>query len=225
MSLSVASTIAIYFPAIHDRIVSRATTLEYQSLYWGTTAVSNVLTFSLLFLAGRVFTVYLSTGYTNRIAVPIVLSVQEIVIYVILSAGTLFALLRGGHSEVPIPKGVANTLFKISFGCLCCCCTPGKKSAEILILFGLMNFIFHAIMDVISIAFLMFVDELRAKAVTATVLYAVFIVFTILFVCFLYFHLSILLQNKNPLKLFTFFATTIIGFVGVTFILIMYMAV
>ena len=40
VSLSLALVIAKFFPAVHNQIVSRATRLEHQSLYWGTAVVS-----------------------------------------------------------------------------------------------------------------------------------------------------------------------------------------
>ena len=57
VSLSLALVIAKFFPAVHNQIVSRATRLEHQSLYWGTAVVSNVFTYGLLFIAMRGWTI------------------------------------------------------------------------------------------------------------------------------------------------------------------------
>ena len=57
VSLSLALVIAVYFPVVHNQIVSRETRLEHYSLYWGTAVVSNVFTYGLLFAAGRAWSI------------------------------------------------------------------------------------------------------------------------------------------------------------------------
>ena len=51
----VSLVMAKFFPAIHSEVVSRATSLEYQSLYWGAAVVSNVFVYGLLLTAARGF--------------------------------------------------------------------------------------------------------------------------------------------------------------------------
>ena len=229
MSFSVALIIAIYFPKVHNQIVSKATRLEHQSLYWGSAVLSNFFTYGLIFVGARAFVIYGSYAIIPIKSVPIVLCVQEIVVYVILFVGSLIALLRGSDVNILIPKGALNTLIIIPFCCFHCCLmshdSTMKKATKVLILFGFMNFIFHSIMDVISLLFIMFVDHARAQAVTATILYIASIVFLMLFVSFLCYRLFHLLQQKKPHMILGFFAITIIGFVAVTFILIMYMTI
>ena len=54
VSMSLAVIIAKFFPAIHNQIVSKAVnSLEYQSLYWGSTVVTNVFTYGLVLVAAR----------------------------------------------------------------------------------------------------------------------------------------------------------------------------
>ena len=60
VSLSLAVIIAKFFPAIHNHIVSKATNnFEYQSLYWGSSVVTNVFTYGLWFVAARVGSLYI----------------------------------------------------------------------------------------------------------------------------------------------------------------------
>ena len=228
VSFSVALIIAIYFPKVHNQIVLKATRLEHQSLYWGSAIVSNLFTYGLILPGARAYDIYGSYEITSIKSVPIVLCVQEMVVYAILFVGTLLALLRDSDIDIPIPTGGMKILINVPFCCLYCCRMPDKtrkKVTKVLILFSCMNFIFHNIMDVISLLFIMFVDQARAKAVTAAILYISFILFLILFVSFLCYRLFHLLQQKKRLTIFGFFAITIIGFVAVTFILIMYMTI
>ena len=230
MSFSVALIIAIYFPRVHNHIVLKATRLEHRSLYLGSAIVSNLFTYGLLFPGARAYVIFVSYYITSKESVPVssVLCVQEVIVYVILFVGTLLALLRDSDNDIPIPKGGMKILLNIPICCFYCCRMPDKtrrKATKVLILFSFMNFIFHSIMDVISLLFVMFVDQVRAKAVTVIILYIASIMFLVLFVSFLCYRLFHLLQQKKPHKIFGFFAITIIGFVGVTFILIMYMTV
>ena len=225
MSFSVALIIAIYFPKVHNQIVSKVTRLEHQSLYWGSAVISNFFTYGLIFASARAWAMYGSYAISSIMSVPFVLFVQEMVVYAILFVGNLLALLRGSQSDIPIPKGALNNLITIPFCCFCYCPMSDIKRKKATIFFGFMNFIFHIIMDVISLLFIMFVDHARAKAVTAAILYIVSIVFLMLFVSFLCYELFHLLQQKKPQLIFGFFAITIIGFVAVTFILIMYMTI
>ena len=225
---SVALIIAIYFPKVHNHIVLKATRLEHQSLYWGFAIVSSLFTYGLLLPGARAYDIYGSYEITSIKSVPIVLCVQEVIVYVILFVGTLLALLRGSDIDIPIPRGGMKILLNIPFCCLYCCRMPDKTRknvTKVIILFSFMNFIFHNVMDIISLLFIMFVNQARAKAVTAAILYISFIVFLMLFVSFLCYRLFHLLQQKKPHIIFGFCAITMIGFVAVAFILIMYMTI
>ena len=64
VSMSLAVIIAKFFPAIHNQIVSKTVnSLEYQSLYWGsvvvTNVVTNVFTYGLVLVAARGWSLYM----------------------------------------------------------------------------------------------------------------------------------------------------------------------
>ena len=145
VSLSVALIIAVCFPSVHDQIVSKATRLEYQSLYWGTAVVCNVFTYGMVFVIGRGAHLFLNYVFTLNNTVLIVAAVQEVVVHVILFVGSVFPLIRGGHS-------LRRSLFHTSFCCFICCATVvGKKTTKVMIVFSFMNFIYHNVMDLISV--------------------------------------------------------------------------
>ena len=201
VSLSVALIIAVYFPAVHDQIVTRATRLEYQSLYWGTAAVSNIFTYGLLFLVGRVITIIFSFDITdNNKRITIVLSIQEVCVYVILFVGSLFALLRDNHIDITIPNKVIRFLINISFFCFLPCVHVSKKTIKLLV-FSLVNFLYHNIMDFVSLGFIMFLRQIRPIDLTSIILYISWVFFLVFAVSFLFFHLFHMLHQKKPLKL------------------------
>ena len=78
VSLSLALVIAKFFPAIHSRLVSRATSLEYQSLYWGAAVVSNVFVYGLVFLSGRALSL-LFVHFTHPTTGHVALATQVII--------------------------------------------------------------------------------------------------------------------------------------------------
>ena len=201
VSLSLALVIAKFFPAVHNQIVSRATRLEHQSLYWGTAVISNVFTYGLIFTFMRGLSITqmyffdivfgnINSHDTKSILI-LVPSVQEMVIQVILFVGAIVASLRNKNGlSFPIPRGMANIIIKLSFcwSCFCCCvcCSPQcrAKTMRVLVLFSFMSFVYHSVMDVISVAFVLFIEEYRVTIVTLTLLYISFLVFLILFVSF-----------------------------------------
>ena len=192
VSLSLALVIAKFFPAIHNQIVSKATTsLQYQSLYWGTAVVSNVFVYGLLLTAARGWSISIT-------ALPIIVSVssiQEVVVHVILLVGALIGSLRSCHGT-PIPTGMAKIIINISFcfSCFCfyVCCTRHcrTKTLRILILFSFMCFIYHGVMECISVGFLLFIETSRAFVVTVTTLSISLIVFLVVFVSYIIFLMS-----------------------------------
>ena len=225
VSTSVALIIAMHFPGVHKQIVSKATSrLEYRSLYWGTAVVSNIFTYGLVLVFGMSIMIY-ALGL-EKLSVLIVLMVQEVIVHVILFVGTLFVIIRGSHSEnIPIPKGVVSTLFYPSFCCFVCFASSAlfsKKMIKFMVVFGFMTFIYHNVMDLISLAFIMLVDQFRAKAITITILYISLVVFLIFAISFVLFQLSHMLRRKKHIKLFTFFATIIIFCFAVIFLFAMF---
>ena len=166
LSFSLALIIATFFPAIHNQIVSKAsTTLEYKSLYWGMTVVSNSFIYGLVFAVGRgwLFMSWLvHSAASPKFIVP---CVQELVVHVVLFIGALIASLESEH-DIPIPiKGMAKVVINISFcfSCFCCCvcCSPRcrAKTMRVLVLFSFMSFVYRGIMDAISMLFIKFVDD------------------------------------------------------------------
>ena len=138
VSLSLALVISKYFPGVHDQIVSRATRLEHQSLYWGTAVVSNVFVYGLLLTAGRGCSIYFATfkyasflfSYPWWSSVPITLGIQEVVVFLILIFGATIALTRRDSvRDIPIPKQMAKVLINLSFcwSCFCCCVCCHKR--------------------------------------------------------------------------------------------------
>ena len=193
VSLTLSLVIAKYFPAIHDQLVSRITREEHQSLYWGTVIVSNILTYGLVFLAGRAC----SLSYFFYIPLKFILFTLvtlEVVFNTILFVGALVASCRGhGGTGVPIPKGMARIMIYVS-SCFCCCvgCSVRFKSKalRILVLFSFMSFIYHSILDVISVTLLLFIEVTRTSTVAFTFLYISLLVFLVLFVSFSLFSLN-----------------------------------
>ena len=205
VSLSLALVIAKFFPAVHNQIVSRATRLEHQSLYWGTAVVSNVFTYGLFFAAMRGGTIFEQFMYNMQILVsynPLyIASAHEVIINVILFVGSVIASLKTHpDADVPIPRGMAKVIIKLSFcwSCFCCCvcCSPRcrAKTMRVLILFSFMSFVYRSVMDAISVAFALFIEESRVTTITLSIVYISFLLFLILFVSF---SLLGLLRSRN----------------------------
>ena len=224
VSLTVALLIAVYFPAVHKQIVPRANRLELQSLYWGTAVVCNVFTYGFLFIAGRGTTLYLNYTITPSKVVLIVAVIQEVIVYIILLVGSVFVLIKG-HSDIPVRKGVASAVIYTSFCCFGLCASFSKMTIKVMIVFSFMNFIYHNVMDFISLAFIMFVDRFRAKAITVSILYVALVVFLNLSTSYILFRLLQLLRRKKHLALLTFFATIVIICFAVIFLLMIFMSI
>ena len=138
VSLALALIIAVFFPAVHNTIVPRASArLGYKSLYWGTAVVSNVFIYGLVFALGR--GLFIITRYIELFPIKhftaslfIVPCIQEVVVHVILFVGALIASLGNEHG-VPIPnKGVAKIVINISFcfSCFCCCVCCSSRAYQ-----------------------------------------------------------------------------------------------
>ena len=197
ISLSLSLVLAKFFPAIHNRIVSRITKLEHQSLYWGTVIVFNVLTYGMLYQAGRgwcltlLYDQYMMAQWFDirwRSIIASIFVIQEVVVNVILLFGALIASLRNcGITSVLIPNGIAKIIINISFliTCFCCCvgCSPQRKAKtlRVLVMFSFMSFIYHSVMDIIAVTFLIFIQKSRASVITITLLYISLLIFLVLF--------------------------------------------
>ena len=201
VSTSLALVIAKYFPGVHDQIVSRVTRLEHQSLYWGTAVVCNVFVYGLLLTVGRGFSICLATLYysfwvVNRwSSMPIIaLGIQEVVVFLILIFGATIALTRRDSvRDIPIPKQMAKVLINLSFcwSCFCCCvCCPKRCRAKTLrfCFVQLHEFCLSQHLDLISIVFTLFIEELRATILTVTLLYTSLLVFVVFLISLIIFH-------------------------------------
>ena len=185
VSLSLSLVIAKFFPAIHNQIVSRITRVDHQSLYWGTIIVSNILTYGLVFLAGRACSLNYFYYIPSK-SILFTLVILEVVFNMILFVGALVASCSGhGSTGVPIPKGMAKIMIYVS-SCFCFCvgCSVRFKSKalRVLVLFSFMSFIYHSILDVISVTLLLFIEETRTSTVVCTLLYISLLFFLVLFV-------------------------------------------
>ena len=205
VSTSLALVIAKFFPAVHNQIVSRATRLEHQSLYWGTAVISNTFIYGLLFGTARGFCIYLAIANniefdisnSIRVILTTVLPIQEIVINVVLFVGAVVATLSRENSIItPIPPGIAEDITNLSFcwSCFCCCvcCSPRcrAKTMTVLVLFSFMVFIYNTVMGTVSIVFALFIEDSRASVLTYSLLYTLIIVFLVFFISFLFYSLS-----------------------------------
>ena len=241
VSLSAALVIAAIFPLLHSQIVSKAaSSLGYQSLYWGSAVVSNFFTYGLLLAAAKAWSIYLEYTkpytFSNIICGDLaeyifcfvsvcVLSVQEFVVHSILFVGALVASFRFGR--VPLPTGMARVVFNVSL-CFCFVCCPPRcrtKIPQILVLFGFMNFIYHSIMDVLSIGFILFVEELRTIVITFTLLYMSLILFFVVFTSLIFFLVLRGPFYRTCIKCFAGALMLITVFSAVMLIVVMYMII
>ena len=212
VSLCLALVIARLFPAVHNHIVSKATRLEHQSLYWGMVVVSNTFVYGMLFAAAKGWSIAYSSllleiiyyrGYNlnvNRAKQTIIVSVLlEVVTNAVLFCGALFASLKSrnsSHGAVPrkIGKFFINLSFCWSCFCVCVCCSKRcrAKTISVLVMFSLMVFLHHNIMDAISFGFALFIEPTRIIVITIGLFYISLMVFLVLSVS-----LSIFIRGRN----------------------------
>ena len=197
VSLCLALVIVKFFPAIHSKFISKAAnSLEYQSLYWGSAVVANVFTYGLVFLGGKgmsTSSLCIVVDWYECESSPYVLSISImlLVVYVILIVGAVIASLRRPRgTDIPIPTGMGKVLINISLCfscfCFCVCCSPRcrAKTLQVLIMFSFMSFIYHIVMDAISIGFILFIEETRTVYIALTFLYISLIIFIIILTSF-----------------------------------------
>ena len=179
VSLCLTLVIAILFPAVHNHIVSKATRFEHQSLYWGMVVVSNTFVYGLLFAAGKGWSIFQSctflesrvyhdhdvySKFLSRSAKHIIVPVSlEVVINVILFSGALFASLKSRNSSHGVvPRKIGKFFIHLSFCwscfCVCVCCSKRcrAKTMSVLVMFSLMVFLHHNIMEAISFGFFIY---------------------------------------------------------------------
>ena len=174
VSISLVLIIAKFFPVYHSKLVSKATTLEYKSLYWGAAVVSNCFTLGLLFPTGRAFSIVVCLFWakSNVITIKTLLPILEISMYIVFFVAAVIATQRSNVGIIHIPKGMAKVLIHISSCFCCCCCCSSRcraKAIQVLVLFSFMSFIYHSIMDAISVGYLVFINV--SEIFTMTMLY------------------------------------------------------
>ena len=242
VSTSLALVIAKFFPGVHKQIVSGATSLELQSLYWGTAVVSNVFTYGLVFATMRSTSIFMRLYfYMQQVYLDlhwcikyiiIIPPLQDAVVFLIFMFSSLIASLESHQGNVPIPRVIVKYLLYF-FSCMCCCCccstVKREKILKVLVMLGFMNFIYHSLMDAISIAFLLFIAESRNSVVTFTLLYVSLVLFLMLLISYL---LYTLFRSNFSIsasgKFFTCCASTfifIMVFAAVMLLVIMYMII
>ena len=186
VSLCLALVIAILFPAVHNHIISKATRLEHQSLYWGMVVVSNVFVYGLLFAAAKGWSIFYNILLLETINTIIVSVLLEVVINAVLFCGALFALLKsrnGSHGVVPrVGKFLINVSFCWSCFCVCVCCSKRcrAKTMSVLVMFSLMVFLHHNIMEAISFGFMLFIEPSRVFVITIGLFYTSLMMFLVL---------------------------------------------
>ena len=174
VSISLVLIIARFIPVYHSKLVSKATTLEYKSLYWGAAVVSNCFTLGLLFPGGRALSIMhcLVMGKSNVITIKTLLPILEINMYIVFFVAAVIATRRSNVVIIHIPNGMAKVLIHISSCFCCCCCCSSRcraKAIQVLVLFSFMSFICHSIMEAISVGYLLFVNV--SETFTMTMLY------------------------------------------------------
>ena len=96
----------------------------------------------------------------------------EISMYIVFFVAAVIATRRSNVGIIHIPKGMAKVLIHISSCFCCCCCCSSRcraKAIQVLVLFSFMSFIYHSIMDAISVGYLLFVSV--SVTFTMTMLY------------------------------------------------------
>ena len=195
VSLCLALVIARLFPVVHNHIVSKATRLEHQSLYWGMVVVSNIFVYGLVFAVGRGLSIFVSVillyyydDYNSLVGPTMIVPVSlEVVINVILFSGALFASLKSrnsSHGVVPreLGKFFINLSFCWSCFCVCVCCSKQRraKTMSVLVMFSLMVFLHRNIMEAISFGFMLFIEPSRIIVITIGLFYISLMVFLVL---------------------------------------------
>ena len=233
VSLCVALVVAKFFPIFHNQMISGANRLEHQSLYWGAAIVSIFFLYSLLLGAMRAWSISLQVIYLMdsnlnlewfTTYIVTILPIQEGLVFFILLFGAVVGSLKN-HTNIPVPSGMAKIVIHISFlfsclyVCIVCCSPQGRvKALRVLVMLSFMSFVYHAIMDAMSIMFLLFIEGSRASVLTFTLLYVSFVIFLVLIVSFSF---LTLFRSRNTNTSFWFFTV----FPAVMLMIVMYMII
>ena len=208
VSLCLALVIARLFPAVQNHIISKATRLEHQSLYWGMVVVSNTFVYGLVFAAAKGLSIFYSSLLSDMIYfgfdyfnTTIIVSVLlEVVINAVLFCGALFASLKSRNSSSGgVPRELGKFFINLSFCwscfCVCVCCSKRcrAKTMSVLVMFSLMVFLHRNIMEAISFGFMLFIEPTRIIVITIGLLYISFMVFFVLSISLLIF----ILRGRN----------------------------
>ena len=233
VSFSLALVIAKFFPVVHNQIVSRASSLGHQSLYWGTVIICNIFTYGLLFAASRGWSIFERNGLLLLgDASVLVICIQEVIIHMILFVAAIMTL--NNSSFLSIPKATVKIFVTISLCWTCiflCICRSGHKRTKairVLIVFSLMTVIHHNIMDLISFLFLLFIDWDRLIAIMVTLLYISLLVFLMLLLSvslFSLLHGDIAPLYQQFLKCFCSLCSFIAIFTAVILLVFIYMII
>ena len=196
VSLSLALLIAKFFTKINSQLVSKATHPEYQSLYWGAAVVSNVFVYCGVFAIGRIISLVILLLTTLHPPTVYVAATLQVIIYIIFFLVSLFT----NNSNVPIPEGMGKFLINASLCCIlycsvCCSTHRREKALRVLVMFSLMTFTFHAIMEAVSVCFNLIINV--PETVTVTLLYILSLTFLIVFFYYIIMATTDLTDFKN----------------------------
>ena len=169
LSVTLALVIIRFFPAVHKQIVSRITTAERKSIYWGTFAVCNL--FSGRFLAMR-FSVIKTLLYPKYV-VSTVFGVEISIHMLIIFGGLISSYKNRCGNDVPLPKPVK---------CIC------LRKPKYVTISAFMLFIYHLIMDTISISFLLLTEQSRSCIIFLAFLFILIMIYVFLVVSSIFFY-------------------------------------
>ena len=106
------------------------------------------------------------------------------VINTVLFCGALFASLKSRNSSSGVvPREVGKFFINLSFcwSCFCVCvCCSRTKTMKVLVMFSLMVFLHHNIMEAISFGFMLFIEPSRVFVITIGLFYISLMVFLVL---------------------------------------------
>ena len=119
---------------------------------------------SMVYHDYSVYSKFLSRS-EKHITVPVSL---EVVINAVLLCGALFASLKSRYiSSGVVPRELVKVFINLSFCwscfCVCVCCSKRcrAKTMSVLVMFSLMVFLHHNIMEAISFGFALFIEPTR----------------------------------------------------------------
>ena len=182
-----------------------------------------------------VMIIYNHLENVDRAKQTIIVSVLlEVVISAVLFCGALFASLKSRNSSSGVvPRKIGKFFINLSFCwscfCVCVCCSKRcrAKTMSVLVMFSLMVFLHHNIMEAISFGFVLFVEPTRIIVITIGLFYISLMVFLVLSVSLSIFILrgrntrTPLYQQFISLVGIVILLLTIFGAVGLTFVVYM----